>query len=222
MHKLVTDICLLTMSEGSIRECSDHGFFVESSCPECSVSGEHVISGEKRRDLSGFATWALRHAPDEAGINVDSHGWADVHELVDAAREDHEWATVELLAAVVSVNSKGRFEVDGNRIRAVYGHSIDVTVQDTGDSDIPKTLYHGTPTDNLSQIMSDGLKPMNRNEVHLTDSLETARDVGERHSEDIAVLEVDADNLSERFDIEKRGNDTYTVDEVPTAFISKR
>lgn len=76
--------------------------------------------------------------------------------------------TARQVAAVASMDSKGRYEVDGNYIRAVYGHSVDVAIQsgDTAPSAIPETLYHGTAEGNLDAILTDGLRPMSRQKVH--------------------------------------------------------
>lgn len=201
-----------------IRECDDHRYFVGQECETCGIAGEQVMAGNRRRELSKFMSWALRHDPGSAGITVDENGWADAYAVVEAAQERHGWVTAEMTAAIVSTDEKGRFEVDGNRIRAVYGHSIDVTIN-RDDGNVPNTLYHGTPKQNVDAIMEEGLQPMSREEVHLTDSIEEARAVGTRHSDSVVILSVDAASLQEFTTIDKRGDHIYTTPEVPPKYV---
>jgi putative RNA 2'-phosphotransferase len=85
---------------------------------------------------------------------------------------------------------------------------------------VPATLYHGTDPDNIPSIEADGLRPMNRQAVHLTDSEEEARKVGERHAADPIVLRVSTEALQEQgLDISKDGTFIYTVEHVPPACI---
>ena len=55
----------------------------------------------------------------------------------------------------------------------------------------PPVLYHATPTDNVNDIMTDGLKSMQRQNVYLWETKEKALEVADRHgTPDIAMLEV--------------------------------
>jgi putative RNA 2'-phosphotransferase len=164
------------------------------------------------KELSKFMSFALRHNPEEAGIEVDENGWTNISELCEAAREDHGNVTERDIEEVVENDSKGRYELDGNRVRAVYGHSIDVNIDKKAET-VPNTLYHGTPENNISSIKKEGLKPMNRNEVHLTDNKESAKDVGKRHSNNIRILRIDTNMVNHNF--HKKGKNIYTVKEVP-------
>ncbi|MYS54672.1 RNA 2'-phosphotransferase, partial [Streptomyces sp. SID6013] len=85
---------------------------------------------------------------------------------------------------------KRRFAVDGTRIRASQGHSIDV---DLGlpSAAPPPYLYHGTVARHLEAIRAEGLRPMNRHDVHLSPDRATAARVGARRGRPV-VLSVDA------------------------------
>jgi len=104
----------------------------------------------------------------------------------------------EAVLAVLGLDPRGRCEVDGEdgRVRATYGHSIDVEVDAEDPGPNPDVLYHGTPPRNLHAILDEGLRPMQRNEVPLSPDLATAREVGRRW-DDPAVLRVDVDTLRE-------------------------
>ncbi|WP_276272811.1 RNA 2'-phosphotransferase [Haloarcula litorea] len=209
----------------TVRACPEHGFFAGEDCPGCGSVGRAVLTGDRRRRLSKFVSGALRHFPEDAGLELDEAGWTDFDALVAAVESKYDWADREALAAVVATDPKGRFERTGgddDRVRAAYGHSVDVTLDD-GDGPVPDTLYHGTPARNLDAIQEEGLRPMGRQQVHLSGSVADARDVGRRHADDPVVLAVDAAALeADGHAVTRRGESTYTTDRVPPAYLSRR
>ncbi|WP_254279159.1 RNA 2'-phosphotransferase [Haloarcula marina] len=210
----------------AVRICEDHGFFEGDSCPACASRGRPVLSGDRRRRLSKFVSGALRHFPADAGIRLDDAGWTPFDSLVAAVERKYGWADRESLAAVVATDPKGRFERtggdgDADRVRAAYGHSVDVTL-DAGDDPVPGTLYHGTAPRNVDAILTEGLKPMGRQQVHLSGDVETAREVGARHASDPVVLVVDAAAMeADAHDVTRRGRATFTTDFVPPRYLSR-
>ncbi len=211
-----------------IRTCDSHGFFEGQSCPDCELEGAQVIDGSRRRQLSKFMSGALRHFPDDAGLELDGAGWTPFPSLVNTVESTYGWADRETVDAVVVTDPKGRFERDpgtggdADRVRAAYGHSVDVSIEDEGGP-VPDTLYHGTAPRHLSAILTEGLRPMNRQRVHLSASVETARAVGRRHADDPVVLRIDAAAMdADGHDIAKRGKATYTTDRVSPQYLSKR
>jgi putative RNA 2'-phosphotransferase len=205
-----------------VRRCGDHGFYEGEDCPVCDESGQFVLNGSRRRQLSKFVSGALRHFPDDAGLELDGAGWTPFASLVAAVERKYDWADRRALEAVVTTDPKGRFERDGDRIRAAYGHSADVALE-SGDGPIPDTLYHGTAPRNLDAIRSEGLKPMTRQQVHLSDSVADAIEVGRRHADDPVVLEIDAAALGAAgHSVTKRGEATYTTARVPPEYLSER
>ena len=214
------------MSE-DVRHCDDHGFFEGAACPRCGDAGEGIVDGSRRRQLSKFVSGALRHFPDDAGIELDAAGWTPLPSLVDAVESTYHWSDRETVEGVLATDPKGRFERDPgtsgepDRVRAAYGHSVNVTIGDD-DGPVPETLYHGTAPRNLDAILAEGLRPMNRQQVHLSASVETARNVGNRHASDPVVLEVDAAAMErDGHDIGKRGEATYTTARVPPQYLRR-
>ena len=212
-----------------IRRCDDHAFFDAESCPVCGAAGETVLDGERRTRLSKFVSGALRHFPDDAGLSLDAAGWTDRDELAAAVERRYDWADARHLDAVVATDPKGRFEARDGRVRAAYGHSVDVDLDGdaaTGDADgdeAPDVLYHGTAPANLDAILSEGLKPMGRREVHLSPTVEGALEVGRRHAPDPAVLAVDAAAMrDDGRRVSKRGRATYVADAVPPRYLAVR
>lgn len=133
-------------------------------------------------------------------------GGKDVLKILGKRGVDRK--TLEL---IVKFDPKGRFEIEDERIRAKYGHSIDVFT-DWSEGGRAEKLYHGTSPINLESILKEGLKPMKRREVHLTERFEEAILVGRRHHPDSVILEVDTECLKKK--VRKKGS-VYTTDFVP-------
>jgi putative RNA 2'-phosphotransferase len=96
-------------------------------------------------------------------------------------------AQAEGLAAA----GKRRFQIEGNRIRARYGHSLARPIRYEPCAPPPR-LYHATSPDGLASIRREGLRPMERQYVHLSPDPETALHVGARHADRPVVLTVRA------------------------------
>jgi putative RNA 2'-phosphotransferase len=220
-----------------IYRCPDHGFTTLPRCVQCGQSPEKVLSGDRRRRLSKFVSGALRHFPDGAGLELDEQGWTDYDDLAAVVTRKYDWAEREHVAAVVATDPKGRFErreaeegtPTGPWIRATYGHSVDVDLDD-GETDtekreadeadeIPDRLYHGTAPGNLDSIRAEGLDSMKRNEVQLSETPAEAREVGSRHASEPVVLEVDVGGMvAGGLRVSKRGKGVFTADEVPPEY----
>ncbi len=130
---------------------------------------------------------ALRHNPELYGLKLDKNGWVLISDLltgVGIVRED--------LDNAIKTSNKKRFEIDGDKIRAYYGHSSPEVVY--SPSTPPKFLYHGTSPEAAKEIMASGLKPMNRRYVHLSIDTDTALIVGRRHSKQPVILRIDTRN----------------------------
>jgi len=151
--------------------------------------------GDERRTVkvSKYLSKHLRHQPERIGLTLDEAGWVEIDALIAAATEHGFRFTRDELDHVVAANDKQRFAVDDTRIRASQGHSIDV---DLGlpPATPPPYLYHGTVARSLDAIRAEGLRPMNRHDVHLSPDRETATRVGARRGRPV-VLSVDAEAM---------------------------
>lgn len=207
------------MSE--LRVCADHGPFGGQRCPRCDTAGRQLLSSRRRTRVSKFLSGALRHFPEDVGLELDDAGWTARETVVRRVTDRYDWVDETAIEAVVRTDPKGRFEADGDRIRAAYGHSVPVDLE-SGDTPIPAVLYHGTAPAAVPSILDEGLRPMSRQHVHLSGSVETARDVGSRHAADPVVLRVDAAAMvDDGREITKRGATVYTTDRVPPDYLSR-
>ncbi|MFJ4469817.1 RNA 2'-phosphotransferase [Streptomyces sp. NPDC089424] len=143
--------------------------------------------------VSKYLAKHLRHQPERIGLTLDEGGWIEIETLIAAATAHGFRFTREELDHVVAANDKKRFAVEGTRIRASQGHSVQV---DLGlpPATPPAYLYHGTVAASLDAIRAEGLRPMNRHDVHLSADRETATRVGARRGRPV-VLAVDAGTM---------------------------
>jgi len=124
-----------------------------------------ILDREKLVRTIGFA---LRHNPAQFGLDLDEEGWACLPDLVIALRFDrYDWALLNEKLLKTAIAGMDRFEIRGGRIRATYGHSIELGKLPPIVSPPPQ-LFHGTTQDALPAICRDGLRPMGRRFVHLT------------------------------------------------------
>ena len=141
--------------------------------------------------ISKILSLMLRHRPQEFGVEVDRFGFACLESVLEAMRSRE--AAIELgdIEAVVYSGEKQRFEIVEGRIRARYGHSFDV---DLGLDPVPppEHLYKGVDPRDVDQVLSDGLKPLDRKYVHLSFEAEVAARLGGRGRYGGAVIRVDA------------------------------
>ncbi|MGI5481879.1 RNA 2'-phosphotransferase [Streptomyces lavendofoliae] len=140
--------------------------------------------------LSKYLAKHLRHQPERIGLVLDPHGWAGIDDLLRATAEHGVRISRAELEHVVAVNDKRRFTIDGDRIRANQGHTVEVDL-DLPAAEPPAYLYHGTVARHLPAIRAEGLRPMARHHVHLSPDRETATGVGARRGRPV-VLAVDA------------------------------
>lgn len=143
------------------------------------------------RSISKFLSLILRHQPDRFGLQIDNRGFVPITDLLEAIRVKKPWVTEDDIRRIAESSEKQRFEIDGSRIRARYGHSIPVSF-DEDEEEPPEYLYHGTTPSSLDSIRKHGLQSRDRQYVHLSVDEEEANQVGLRHDPDPVVLTIRA------------------------------
>jgi len=125
----------------------------------------------------------------------------------------------EQLDFVIDNMDKKRLEIQGNKIRAAYGHSFASKVQQV-EAQPPNILYHGTPSFVAFIIKKEGLKPMARQYVHLSTTQKTAKMVGERRHPEPKILAIDAKKAFQNGIKFYHGNeDIWLADYIPPEYI---
>ena len=138
-------------------------------------------------------TYALRHAPWEYELEMDDKGFVDIEQLLSAINEENKYSKIIDkfdIIKVMEISNKKRLEIIGERIRAMYGHSFPMQIKYEEETP-PAMLYHGTAKRFLNSIKKEGLKPMSRQYVHLSEDIETAKMVGKRRDSDPVILYID-------------------------------
>jgi putative RNA 2'-phosphotransferase len=177
---------------------------------------------QKLIQLSRTMSYALRHNPADFGLTLDVEGWVPVQDLLDALRKRrNEWRDLQIddLAQVMAQSEKQRFVMHDDKIRAFYGHSVELKMQHE-PAIPPVLLYHGTTPQAAKIIRIEGLKPMKRQYVHLSADEETARQVALRRSQRPVILRIDAFTASQQGIAFYLGNDkVWLADRIPPTFI---
>jgi putative RNA 2'-phosphotransferase len=140
----------------------------------------------------------LRHNPSSA-VEVDAEGFCDLYALISYMRTIRPFCETGLdmaeILETVSVDPKVRFEMRGNSVRALSGHSFKV---DTGGEAFYPSgpLYFGT-TEQSRRLLSEGLVLSRKLKVRLSYSYQEALGVAaSRPGGRPLVIEVDAERLS--------------------------
>jgi putative RNA 2'-phosphotransferase len=143
-------------------------------------------------DEERFSRWmayVLRHNPTRYGLEPDRHGFVDLGQFLLIAKRRDPDLTDERLRQLIAGPLSQRFEIVGTGLRARYGHSI--AVEPAGEPvEPPELLYHGTESGRMSQIFSEGLKPMDRNLLHLSETIVDALAVARRRTDRPIVFRI--------------------------------
>jgi len=114
-----------------LKECAQHGYFRAESCPVCGGSGRFLMNDRELDHLGRVMTGVLRHFPEKYGLAVDEKGWIPLPTLVQAIQGRHRgyhWLRVHHLVAIAESDPKGRYEVKDDKVRATYGHTVEVSL----------------------------------------------------------------------------------------------
>ncbi len=173
-----------------IKRCPQHGPFRGEHCGECGQPGQLLLDESKTETLGRLVAGGLRHFPDDLGLAMDSRGWVNLTALSDVVQSRHRWASKEVIIALVGTDPKQRYEIDNDRIRARYGHSVDVEL-DHPENRLPK-LYYGSSEEEADRLLEIGLKSASQRYVHLSSTPEKAWHVAGFRTSNPRVIMADA------------------------------
>jgi putative RNA 2'-phosphotransferase len=177
---------------------------------------------KNRQSTSKLIALVLRHKPEEIGITLDEHGWANVNELIEgiAKTQPFDMATLE---EIVCTDEKQRysFNEDKTLIRANQGHSIPVDVE-LEQKMPPEILYHGTGEKYTASIDVQGLIPKSRLYVHLSSDYDTALKVGSRHGKPIVYTVAAGEMHKNGYVFYQSINGVWLTKSVPADYLQKQ
>ncbi len=207
-----------------LKECEQHGYFRGDACPVCGQSGRFLMDDRELDHLGRVVTGILRHFPEKYGLQMDPHGWIALPQLVRNISNQHRgyrWLRVHHIVAIAETDAKGRYEVKDDRIRATYGHTLDVDL-DLPTDHIPEQLFFPVTSEEATIVLEVGLKPSDRKKVHLSKTAEDARSAGSVRTPNPVLLAVDTKKAQDGGVVIKRaGKTVFLVDAVPAQFLRR-
>ena len=207
-----------------LKECAQHGYFRAESCPVCGQPGRFLMNDRELDHLGRVMTGILRHFPDRYGLTTDPHGWVSLPEMVRAIARKHpayHWLRPMHLAAIAETDAKGRYEIRDDRVRATYGHTLEIDL-DLPTENIPDRLYFPVTQEESAIVLEVGLKPSDRRKVHLSKTAAAARAAGKVRTPEPTILEIDARKARESgIVIMQAGKTVYLVDQIPAELLRR-
>ncbi|NOU94875.1 RNA 2'-phosphotransferase [Paenibacillus sp. LMG 31456] len=180
-----------------------------------------MLNESQEMSLSKLMSKILRHSPQDFGLSLNAaDGSCTLDELLTVLVKEAKWFDIGLedIEQVVRNCEKQRFEITGGRIRARYGHSHDKISYPAAEP--PDVLYHGTNIKAAPVILKEGIQPMKRQYVHLSEGLHFATLAGERRGE-LVILAVDtAKAASLGVPFYYAGNEVWLADGIPSVCCS--
>jgi putative RNA 2'-phosphotransferase len=101
--------------------------------------------------VSRYISSLLRHFPHN--LKMDAEGFVSVDELLEKIRTRYP-IDKSMILEIAKKSDKKRFEVKGNRTRALYGHTMPVDIEFAEDTHV-KLLYYGTTSEAASKILRE-------------------------------------------------------------------
>jgi putative RNA 2'-phosphotransferase len=207
-----------------LKECLKHGYFRGANCPVCGDEARFFMDDRELDHIARILAGILRHFPDRYGLQVDPNGWVPIPVLVQAIRQQHRnygWLKPHHIVALATTDPKGRYELRDDRIRATYGHTVDVELDLPVDG-IPDHLYYPVTPEEAPLVLEVGLRPTDRKKVHLSRTAVDAWNAGRVRTPEPVLLEVDAQRARQAgLVIRRAGKTVFLADLIPPEFLTR-
>jgi putative RNA 2'-phosphotransferase len=153
-------------------------------------------------------------------VSLDPAGYTDLEGLAAALATQPGWESLSPgdIVALAHTDPR-RYEVQDGRIRARYGHTVNVA--EPGEHALPpEWLYLGVDAAHAAEVRVTGLRPSHRQHVHLATTPQAAREVGRRHTPDIVVVVVFARRAADAgITFRRAGTALFLTTGVPAEFL---
>lgn len=174
------------------------------------------------KNISRTISYILRHHPEEYNLELDEHGYVNIDLLLKAISNKNNHMrplTRDDLNHIIETADQERWEIKDNKIRAYCGHSLKQEIKHE-EEEPPKYLYHGTGHSSINTILKEGLLPMQRQYVHLSEDKDLATIVGKRKDKHPVILIIDSKKAYQegiKFYHEK--NNIWLTKKIPNEYI---
>jgi len=181
------------------------------------------MSEREQNGLGRLMAGVLRHFPEKFNLQMDINGWISTSKLCDSfkeARHYYHWLRPWHFEAVALGDEKGRYQVEGDMVRATYGHSIEIEL-DLPTDDIPETLYYPCEGDDLATHLELGIKAGDRQHVHLSKTITNAMEAGHVRIKRPRILEIETEQaISDGHIIYRAGTTVFLSEDIPSLYLS--
>jgi putative RNA 2'-phosphotransferase len=207
-----------------LRECETHGYFRGETCPVCDEEGKFLMNDDELDRIGRTMAGALRHFPENFGLEMDEQGFVNIKDFIRALQDRQRrfhWVRPHHIVAVIETDPKGRYQISNDMIRATYGHTIDLDLGLPTDN-IPPNLYYPTTPEEAEIILETGLKPSDRNMVHLSKTYGDAMSAGRVRTEEPVILAIDTETaIEDGHVIQRAGKTVYLTESVPPEYLAR-
>ena len=143
----------------------------------------------------------------------------ELSEAIQNQRRHFHWLRGWHFEAIANADTKGRYQVEGEMIRATYGHSIELEL-DLPTDDIPEALYWPCDPETVSTHMEYGITAGDRKHVHLSKTISNAMEAGYVRISRPAILEIDTTRaIADGFTIWRAGTTVFLCEEMPSEYL---
>jgi len=205
-----------------LRECKEHGYFRAPECPICGEEGKFLMNQNELDHIGRTLAGVLRHFPEKFDLDMDDHGFVDLRAFISVLQRRERrlhWLRLHHLTAIIETDPKGRYQIKNEAMRATYGHSFDVDL-DLPTHNIPDSLFYPASEEEAELLLETGLKPADRQMVHLSKDWEAAMEAGIHRMDEPVILEIDAAAARDQgIIIMEAGTTVYLTDEIPAEFL---
>jgi len=205
-----------------LRQCRAHGYYEGQNCPVCNEEGKFIMSEREKNGIGRLMAGVLRHFPEKFNLQMDINGWVNCNALCDAfkeARHYYHWLRPWHFEAISSAEAKGRYQVEGEMVRATYGHSVEIEL-DLPTDDIPEVLYYPCSEEDLANHLELGIKAADRQHVHLSKTIANAMEAGHVRIHRPRILEVDTERaIDDGNTIYRAGTTVYLCEDIPSDYL---
>lgn len=180
------------------------------------------MSEREKNGLGRLMAGVLRHFPEKFNLQMDINGWIGTDALCDSfkeARHYYHWLRPWHFEAIAAADEKGRYQVEGEMVRATYGHSVEIEL-DLPTDDIPEALYYPCDPEDLDTHLELGIKAGDRQHVHLSKTIMNAMEAGHVRIHRPRILEVDTVRaIADGHTIHRAGTTVFLSEDIPPSYI---
>ncbi|MDF1799646.1 MAG: RNA 2'-phosphotransferase [Planctomycetota bacterium] len=150
-----------------------------------------MIDTNQIERVTRLLAYMLRHQPGDFDLELDNFGYAEIDDVLRAlAERTGEDFDEDDLAQAIESGDRPRYEIVDGKIRALYGHSIEIDPGETAEP--PEDLFVALPARDRERMERYGLRGGRRRFLHLALTLDEARESGRRAAIEYVVIKVSA------------------------------